>query len=87
MTKRYMCIVLFSIDFFLHFASKLINFIDAKSIKFSCLCKESQGIHIRFSLELSKHNAEIHHVPGVENEVSDVSSRHHKDICGIIKET
>ncbi len=51
------------------------------------MCKESQGILLRFSLELSKYDAEIHHVPGVEKEVSDVLSRHHKDIDGIIKET
>jgi hypothetical protein len=36
---------------------------------------------------LSKYDAEIHQVPGVKNEVSDVLSRHHKDIDGIIKET
>jgi RNase H-like domain found in reverse transcriptase len=76
-----------SMDFFLRFASKLIILIDAKSIVFLRLCKESQGILLRFSLELSKYDAEIHHVPGVENEVSDVLSRHHKDIDGIIKET
>jgi hypothetical protein len=51
------------------------------------LCKESQGILLRFSLELSKYDAEIHHVPGIESEVFDVLSRHHKDIDGIIKET
>ncbi len=76
-----------SMDFFLRFASKLIILIDAKSIVFLRLCKESQGIILRFSLELSRYDAEIHHVPGVENEVSDVLSRHHKDIDGIIKET
>ncbi len=56
-----------SMDFFLRFASKLIILIDAKSIVFLRLCKESQGILLRFSLELSKYDAEIHHVPGVEN--------------------
>ncbi len=72
--------------FFLRFASKLIILIDAKSILFLRLCKESQGILLRFSLELSKYDAEIHHARGIENEVSDVQSRHHKDIDGIVKE-
>jgi hypothetical protein len=74
-------------DFFLRFASKLIILIDAKLIVFLRLCKESQGILLRFSLELSKYDAEIHNVSGVQNEVSDVLSRHHKDIDGIIKDT
>jgi hypothetical protein len=74
-------------DFFLRFANKLIILIDAKLIVFLRLCKESQGILLRFSLELSKYDAEIHHIPGVENEVSDVLFRHHKDIGSIIKET
>ncbi len=73
-------------DFFLQFAIKVIILIDAKSILFLRLCKESQGIQLRLSLELSKYNTEIHHVPWVENEVSDVLSRHHKDIDVIIKE-
>jgi hypothetical protein len=75
-----------SMDFFLRFASKLIILINAKSIVFLRLCKESQGILLRFSLELSKYDTEIHHIPGIENAVSDVLSRHHKDIGGIIKE-
>jgi hypothetical protein len=76
-----------SMDFFLRFANKLVILIDAKSILFLRLCKESQGILLRFSLELSKYEAEIHHVPGVENEVSDVLSRNHKNIDDIVKES
>jgi hypothetical protein len=76
-----------SIDFFLRFANKLVILIDAKSILFLRLCKESQGILLRFSLELSKYEAEIHDVPGVENEVSDVLSRNHKYIDDIVKES
>ncbi len=50
--------------------------------------KESWFIPLsRFSLELSKYEAEIHHVPGVENEVSDVLSRNHKNIDDIVKES
>ncbi len=74
-----------SMDFFLRFANKLVILIDTKSILFLRLCKESQGILLRFSLELSKYEAEIHHAPGVENEVSDVLSRNHKDIDNIEK--
>jgi hypothetical protein len=73
-------------DFFLRFANKLVILIDAKSILFLRLCKESQSILLRFSLELSKYEAEIHHVPIVRNEVSDVLSRDHKDIADIVRE-
>jgi hypothetical protein len=40
----------------------------------------------RFSLELSKYEAEIHHVPGAQNEISDLMSRAHSDIDTIISE-
>jgi hypothetical protein len=75
-----------SMDFFLRFANKVVILIDAKSILFLRLCKESQGILLRFSLKLSKYEAEIHHVPGVENEVSDVLSLDHKDIADMVRE-
>jgi len=73
-----------SLDFFLRFAPKVIIKVDAKSILFLRLCKDSAGILLRFSLELSKYDAEIHHVPGIENEISDMLSRQHKDIQGIM---
>ena len=75
-----------SMDFFLRFAPKLVFLIDAKSIIFLRLCKESAGILLRFSLELSKYEAEIHHIPGAKNEISDLMSRAHKDIESIITE-
>ena len=75
-----------SMDFFLRFAPKLVILIDAKSIVFLRLCKESAGILLRFSVELSKYEAEIHHVPGVKNEISDLMSRAHKDITTILSE-
>ena len=50
------------------------------------MCKESQGILLRFSLELSKYQAEIIHVPGENNETADVLSRHHTDIEKIQQE-
>ena len=75
-----------SMDFFLRFAPKLVFLIDAKSIIFLRLCKESAGILLRFSLELSKYEAEIHHIPGAKNEISDLMSRAHKDIDTIISE-
>jgi len=50
------------------------------------MCKDSQGILLRFSLELSKYQAEIIHVPGENNETADVLSRHHADIEKIQQE-
>jgi hypothetical protein len=75
-----------SMDFFLRFAPKLVFLIDAKSIIFLRLCRESAGILLRFSLELSKYDAEIHHVPGTKNEISDLMSRAHKDISSILQD-
>ncbi len=75
-----------SMDFFLRFALKVVFLIDAKAIIFLRLCKESAGILLRFSVELSKYDAEIYHVPGVKNEISDLMSRAHKDIPTILTE-
>ena len=41
---------------------------------------------MRFSLELSKYDAEIYHIPGDENVVSDVLSRFNPDIGLIVEE-
>jgi hypothetical protein len=68
-----------SLDFFLRFATKLVLLIDAKAILFLRMCKNSSNILLRFSLELAKYEAEIHHVPGIDNVVSDVLSR---QTCG-----
>ncbi len=73
-----------TMDFFLQFAEKLIILVDAKSIIYLRLAKESSGILLRFSLELSKYNAEMHHIPGEQNVVSDVLSRQHRDIDDIV---
>ena len=75
-----------TMDFFLRYAPKLVILVDAQAIVFLRLCKDSQGILLRFSLELSKYDAEIHHVPGVNNEISDVLSRHHVGIDKILEE-
>ena len=75
-----------SLDFFLRFATKVIIKVDAKSILFLRLCKDSAGILLRFSVELSKYEAEIHHIPGIKNEISDMLSRQHKDIQHILDE-
>ena len=69
-----------SMDFFLRYAKKLILLVDAKSIIYLRLAKESSGILLRFSLELSRYNAEIYHIPGEENVISDVLSRQHTQI-------
>jgi len=76
-----------ALEFYLRSANKVIILIDAKSIIYLRLCRSSEGILLQFSLELSKLNAEIHHVPGPENIVSDVLSRQHKDIKDILEET
>jgi hypothetical protein len=75
-----------SMDFFLRFADSIKILVDAQAILFLRLCKDSAGILLRFSLELSKYEAEIYHVPGVENEVCDVLSRHHTDIDKLVDE-
>ena len=75
-----------TMDFFLRFATKIVILVDAKAICFLRLCKDSAGILLRFSLELSKYEAEIQHVPGVDNVVADVLSRQHKDIKTLIKD-
>ena len=69
-----------SMDYFLKYAKKLIILVDAKSIIYLRLAKESSGILLRFSLELSRYNAEIYHIPGEENVISDVLSRQHAQI-------
>ena len=68
-----------ALDFFLRYAHRLVLLIDAKAILFLRMCKNSANILLRFSLELAKYEAEIHHVPGLENTISDVLSR---QTCG-----
>jgi len=75
-----------SMDFFLRYADNLKILVDASSICHLRLAKDGQGILQRFSHELSKYNAEIHHVPGVNNEVSDVLSRHHTGIDKMLED-
>jgi hypothetical protein len=75
-----------AMDFFLRFANKIVILIDARSIVYLRMCKDSAGILLRFSLELSKYNAEVQHVPGIQNEVADVLSRQHRNIDQIVSE-
>jgi hypothetical protein len=72
-----------SMDYYIHFAKKLIILVDSKALTYIRLAKESSGILLRFSLELSKYDADIIHVPGEQNEISDLLSRQHKDIARI----
>ena len=69
-----------SMEFFIRYAPKLIILVDAKALIYIRLAKESTGILLRFSLELSKYEADIVHVPGKDNEISDLLSRSHKDL-------
>ena len=69
-----------TMDFFIRYSNDLKILTDAQGILFLSMCKDSQGILMRFSLELSKYDAEVIHVPGVNNEVADVLSRHHVGI-------
>jgi hypothetical protein len=73
-----------SLDFFLRYAKQLTILVDAKAIIFLRMCKDSSGILLRFSLEISKYEAEIHHVAGTNNVISDILSRHHEGIDDII---
>jgi len=73
-----------TMDFFLRFAPKLKILVDAKAILNLRLCKDSAGILLRFSLEISKYEAELHHVPGVDNKISDILSRHSSGIQEIL---
>jgi len=75
-----------SMDYFLRFADKLTILVDAKSILFLRLAKDSSGILLRFSLELSKYDATINHVSGEENIISDVLSRQNEEINNILAE-
>jgi len=69
-----------TMEFFLRFAAKIIILVDAQAILFLRVCRESTGILLRFSMELSMYDCEIHHVKGEDNEISDLLSRHHSDI-------
>ena len=75
-----------SMDFFLSHAKKLTILVDAKAIIFLRLCKDSSGILLRFSLEISRYDAEIHHVSGPDNFISDILSRHNSEIDGIVQD-
>jgi len=69
-----------AMDFYLRFAPKLIILIDSKALTFLRLAKDASDILLRFSLEISKYEAEIHHIPGTDNEISDMLSRQHEEI-------
>lgn len=75
-----------SMDFFLRYADNIIIKVDAKAILFLRLCKDSAGILLRFSQELAKYDAEVHHVAGVKNVISDILSRHHEGITEIMED-
>jgi hypothetical protein len=53
-----------AMDFFLKYAPKVILLVDSKALTYIRLAKESSGILLRFSLELSKYDADIIHIPG-----------------------
>jgi hypothetical protein len=69
-----------TMDFFLRFAAKIIILVDAQAILFLRMCRESTGILLRFSMELSLYDCKIHHVKRENNEISNILSRHHPDI-------
>ena len=67
-----------SFSYFLEFAPHITILVDAKSILYLRLARESSGILLRFSLELSKYDTTIVHVAGKDNIVCDNLSRLHK---------
>ena len=75
-----------SMDYFLRHAMRITILVDAKAIIFLRLCKDSSGILLRFSLEISKYEAEIHHVSGENNFISDILSRHNSEIDEILQD-
>jgi hypothetical protein len=75
-----------TMDYYTRFTDKLTILTDEQGILFLSMCKESQEILLRFSLELSKYQADIVHVPGENNETADVLSRHHPEIEKIQQE-
>jgi hypothetical protein len=74
-----------TMDFFHQSAVKVAILVDAQAILHLRLCRESAGILLRFSLELSCYDAEIKHMPGIKNEVSNVLSRHHSGIDKVLE--
>jgi len=72
-----------SMDFYIRFADDLTILVDCKALLFIRLAREHEDILLRFSIELSKYDAKMVHVPGAQNEISDLLSRQHKDIQGI----
>ena len=67
-------------DHFLRFAPKITAVIDAKSIIYLRLCKDSEGILLRFSLALAFYDLQVIHKSSKENFFSDTLSRLHADI-------
>ena len=74
-----------TMEFFLRFAPKIIILVDAQAILFLRLSRESSGILLRFSIEFSRYDVEIHHVKGEDNKISDVLSHQHIDLDKIIE--
>ena len=76
-----------TMNFFLAYAERLILLIDAKAIIYLRLCKDSKDILQRFSQELATYDAEIFHIPGKDNIVSDVLSRNTYNLEQVIAES
>ena len=73
-------------DFFLRYVNEVILLIDIQVICFLIVCRESSGILLRFSLELANYNSKIIPVPGKDNEIADVLSRHHTKVDQLMQE-
>jgi len=72
-----------SMDFYIRYADNLTIYVDCRALLYIRIAREQQDILLRFSIELSKYDATMIHVPGVLNEISDMLSRQHKDIDDI----
>ena len=73
-------------DFFLRYVNEVILLIDTQVICFLIVCRESSAILLRFSLELANYNSKIIPVPGKDNEIADVLSRHHTKVDQLMQE-
>ena len=76
-----------TLDFFLAYAERLVLIVDAKAIIYLRLSKDSRDILQRFSQELATYEAEVFHIPGKDNIVSDVLSRNQYNLEQVIAES
>ena len=76
-----------TMHFFLAYASRLILLTDAKAIIHLRFSKDNKDILQRFAQEIATYEAELFHIPGKDNIVSDVLSRNQYNLDQVIAES